>query len=168
MANRALESGPVGERVAAQVARIRARKGWDQKQLSDRLAAVGRPMSPSVISKIEQGDRRVDADDLVALARALNVYLAGLLLPLDDSPGSSVELTRGSNVPADVAWAWLSNERPLELTEPRDYEPELEAELYSLPPGRRSTWKGVRGLLGPEHQDGETVRALTREDQAGG
>lgn len=168
MANRALESGPVGERVAAQVARIRARKGWDQKQLSDRLAAVGRPMSPSVISKIEQGDRRVDADDLVALARALNVYLAGLLLPLDDSPESSVELTRGSSVPADVAWAWLSNERLLELAEPGDYEPELEAELYSMPPGRRGTWEFVRGLMKPETRDVPIVRALLQEDERDG
>lgn len=168
MANRALELGPVGERVAAHVARVRTRKGWDQKQLSDRLAAIGRPMSPSVISKIEQGDRRVDVDDLIALAVALDIYVGGLLLPLDDSPESVIALAPGHSVSADVAWAWLSGERPLKVTEPGSYDPELEAELYSLPPGRRGTWKGVRGLLGPEHHDAPIVRELSQEDERDG
>lgn len=168
MANRALELGPVGERVAAHVARVRTRKGWDQKQLSERLAAIGRPMSPSVISKIEQGDRRVDVDDLIALAVALDVYVAGLLLPLDDSPESIIDLAPGHSVAADVAWAWLSGERPLVFTEPRNYDPELEAELYSLPPGRRGAWQGIRDLLTPESRDARLVRELSQEDERDG
>ncbi|MFI5883412.1 helix-turn-helix domain-containing protein [Streptomyces sp. NPDC051554] len=168
MANRALELGPIGERVAAHVARVRTRKGWDQKQLSERLAAIGRPMSPSVISKIEQGDRRIDVDDLVALAVALQVYVGGLLLPLDDSPESIIDLAPGHSVPADVAWAWLRCERPLEFTEPRDFESELEAELFSLPPGRRGTWKAIRGRLAPESRDAPIVRELSQEDEGDG
>ena len=58
--------------MAAQIRRQREREQLSLQDLSDRLeSAVGRPILPSGISKIEQGDRRVDVDDLVALADAL-------------------------------------------------------------------------------------------------
>jgi hypothetical protein len=45
------------------------------------MAAAGRPILPSGLSKIEQGQRAVDVDDLVALAIALQVNPNALLLP---------------------------------------------------------------------------------------
>src|SRR5690606_19823410 len=53
--------------------------GLSQRALADRLAEHGRPMQVSGVSKIEAGERRVDVDDLVALARALEVTPAHLL-----------------------------------------------------------------------------------------
>jgi transcriptional regulator with XRE-family HTH domain len=44
-----------------------------------RLAALGRPILPSGLSKIEQSTRRVDVDDLVALADALRTVPSRLL-----------------------------------------------------------------------------------------
>ena len=91
MGTRKVEQGEVGHQVAAQVRWERERKHLSLHQLSDRLAAVGRPILPSGLSKIEQGDRRVDVDDLVALADALGTVpgalLQGGLLPTCGSDG---------------------------------------------------------------------------------
>ncbi|GGZ80300.1 helix-turn-helix domain-containing protein [Streptomyces echinoruber] len=79
MAARAIQIGEAGERVAAAVAALRQSRGWDQRHLAERVTEAGRPMSTSVLGKIEAGARRVDVDDLVALAAALEVSPARLL-----------------------------------------------------------------------------------------
>jgi transcriptional regulator with XRE-family HTH domain len=56
------------------------------REVSDRLARYGRPILPSGLAKIEKGDRRVDVDDLVAIARALGVNPERLLQVPFDSP----------------------------------------------------------------------------------
>jgi transcriptional regulator with XRE-family HTH domain len=52
-----------------------------QRALSERLAAHGRPMAVTAISRTEYRQRRVDVDDLIALAAALGVSPTALLLP---------------------------------------------------------------------------------------
>jgi transcriptional regulator with XRE-family HTH domain len=92
MGTRKVEQGEVGHQVAAQVRWERERKHLSLHQLSDRLAAVGRPILPSGLSKIEQGDRRVDVDDLVALADALGTVPGALLQgPLAEPVGLTEE-----------------------------------------------------------------------------
>jgi hypothetical protein len=54
--------------------------------LSDRLAEVGRPIVPSGLSKIELGNRRVDVDDLTALAAALDTIPNDLLYEPEQAP----------------------------------------------------------------------------------
>ena len=71
--------GPVGKQVAENVKTLRSR--IPVRELSARLESLGRPILPSGITKIEQGARRVDVDDLVALADALDASPLGLLLP---------------------------------------------------------------------------------------
>nr|WP_079277571.1 helix-turn-helix transcriptional regulator [Streptomyces sp. CB03234] len=83
MAARPLEIGEAGARVAAQVAACRQRRGWDQQTLAARVSESGRPMSTSVLGKIEASARRVDVDDLVAIAAALGVRPARLLTDTD-------------------------------------------------------------------------------------
>lgn len=51
----------------------------DQRSDS-RRRELGRPILPSGLSKIEQGDRRVDVDDLVALATRTGINGADLLV----------------------------------------------------------------------------------------
>ncbi|WP_435285948.1 hypothetical protein [Streptomyces bacillaris] len=70
--------GSVGQRVAKEVARLRGRTSV--RELSARLTKLGRPILPSGITKMEQGKRRVDVDDLLALAAALQVTPTRLLL----------------------------------------------------------------------------------------
>jgi transcriptional regulator with XRE-family HTH domain len=78
--------GSVGQRVAKEVARLRGRT--TVRELSARLSKLGRPILPSGITKIEQGSRRVDVDDLVALALALEVTPTRLLLGPPPTDGS--------------------------------------------------------------------------------
>ncbi|MEU6491101.1 helix-turn-helix domain-containing protein [Streptomyces sp. NPDC046984] len=84
MAARAIQIGEAGEHLAAAVTTHRQRRGWDQRHLAEQVTAAGRTMSASVLGKIESGARRVDVDDLVALAVALDVPPARLL-PGDDT-----------------------------------------------------------------------------------
>lgn len=78
---RAIEIGNVGEHVAANVVRLRKVRGLSVYSLSASLAKSGRSIPPSGITRIELVQRRVDVDDLVALAAALRVTPSQLLLP---------------------------------------------------------------------------------------
>ncbi|MFF0510966.1 helix-turn-helix domain-containing protein [Streptomyces sp. NPDC004250] len=84
MAARAIQIGEAGGCVAAAVTAHRQRHGWDQAYCAERVTEAGRPMSASVLGKVEAGARRVDVDDLVALAAALEVR-PQQLLPGGDS-----------------------------------------------------------------------------------
>ncbi|MFE2559887.1 helix-turn-helix domain-containing protein [Streptomyces sp. NPDC059352] len=81
MAARPLEIGPAGVHVGNAVARLREARSWDQEALGERLADEGRPMSQPILSRVEAATRRVDADDLVAIAAAFGVPVAVLLPP---------------------------------------------------------------------------------------
>lgn len=84
MAARAIQIGEAGAHFAAAVAEHRQRRGWDQAHLAARVTEAGRPMSVSVLGKIEAASRRVDIDDQVAIAAALDVPPARLLPGADD------------------------------------------------------------------------------------
>ena len=73
--------GPVGRAVIANVEALRASRGLSLRDLSARLAEAGRPIGGTVLHRQSQGRRRVDADDLAALARVLGVTPARLLAP---------------------------------------------------------------------------------------
>lgn len=79
MGTRKVELGDVGHVVSAQIRRRREEKRLSLQALSDRLGALGRPILASGLSKIEAGTRRVDVDDLVALADALETVPSALL-----------------------------------------------------------------------------------------
>ncbi|MFE6817089.1 helix-turn-helix domain-containing protein [Streptomyces sp. NPDC057677] len=81
MAARPLEIGPAGVHVGRAVSRLREARGWDQEALGERLAAGGRPMSQPILSRVEAATRRVDVDDLVAIAAAFGVPVSLLLPP---------------------------------------------------------------------------------------
>jgi transcriptional regulator with XRE-family HTH domain len=105
MGTRKIEQGEIGRNVQAQVHHWREQKRLSIRQLSDRLGQVGRPILPTGISKIESGARRVDVDDLVALAIALEVNPLRLLKPVPAVPEdlSEEDLSKA----AEAAWdAW--------------------------------------------------------------
>jgi transcriptional regulator with XRE-family HTH domain len=107
MAARAIEIGEAGGHVAAAVAAHRQRRGLDQAGLAERVTAAGRPMSASVLGKVEAGARRVDVDDLVALAAALDVdpvqLLPGADAPVDDDPFDAGPGSVTTRVVEDIA-----------------------------------------------------------------
>ncbi|MGK5496566.1 helix-turn-helix domain-containing protein [Streptomyces sp. URMC 125] len=73
MAARSLEIGPVGIRAARTIEILRTERGLAQRQLAGRVTALGRPMSNTMLSRIERAQRRCDVDDLAAIAEALLV-----------------------------------------------------------------------------------------------
>ncbi len=112
MGTRAVRQGPTSERVAANVKRLRDEQRLTLDQLSKRLGEVGRPILASGLSKIEQGDRRVDVDDLVALALALEVNPNALLMP-EGADASSTALTETVTATAQRAWRWAAGDSSL-------------------------------------------------------
>jgi transcriptional regulator with XRE-family HTH domain len=100
------------------------------------MAEVGRPMSVSTLSAIENATRRTDVDDLVAIAAALNVSPAALLMPqANEDEFGPVETTAqliGSDDPrpdAGQLWYWLTADAPLDTPQP-DHRDEIEIEMW--------------------------------------
>ncbi|MFJ9740104.1 helix-turn-helix domain-containing protein [Streptomyces sp. NPDC101166] len=79
MAARSLEIGPDGIRTARTVEILRTERGLAQRELAARVTALGRPMTNTMLSRIERAQQRCDIDDLVALAQALWVSPLALL-----------------------------------------------------------------------------------------
>jgi transcriptional regulator with XRE-family HTH domain len=100
--------------LAASTRRIRRACNVTTAALSQRLAAIGHPIADTGITKTEKGDRRVDADDLVALALALGVTPNTLLMPQVDYLGASGThyLTPEAIGTAEELWQWAQGERP--------------------------------------------------------
>lgn len=71
--------GPAGIRTARAIERTRTARGLAQRQLADRVTALGLPMTITMLSRIERRRRRCDVDDLVALAAALDISPLTLL-----------------------------------------------------------------------------------------
>lgn len=88
---RRIEFGPAGRAVAANVRRLRIARGMSLRGLAEALEAEGRHLGQDALGKIENGAqgcgggarnvRRVDVDDLAALAVVLDVSPWVLLLP---------------------------------------------------------------------------------------
>lgn len=79
MATRRVEIGPTGHTVRANVKNFRKQRGLTLRGLAERLEQGGRPMAHNTVSEIERGARRIDVDDLTALADALDVMPVDLL-----------------------------------------------------------------------------------------
>jgi transcriptional regulator with XRE-family HTH domain len=102
MAVRTIELGDVGEYVAEAVGMLRRRRGWDQPTLARHVTEAGRAMTASVVGKVEAGTRRVDVDDLVALAVALEVKPERLLLAAGGDPEEPQASTADGPITAAV------------------------------------------------------------------
>lgn len=89
----------VAEHVARNVRTVRQMRGLSLDALSQELEAFGHHLSPTTLSKIENGGRGIDVDDLVALALTLHVPPARLLA--DPGMLDDVEIR-------DVLDRWLS------------------------------------------------------------
>ncbi|WP_409141916.1 helix-turn-helix domain-containing protein [Cellulosimicrobium sp. RS] len=111
MAKRRVQLGATGENVRRNLAAVRrSRSGGGPltiRALADRLNDAGARTAHSALSEIENGARRVDVDDLTALAAALEVSPLSLLLPQRWHEGDAVELTGVGELPVSDAWAWM-------------------------------------------------------------
>jgi transcriptional regulator with XRE-family HTH domain len=73
--------GSAGQQVAANVRRIREAHRLTYVELSQRLAEAGRSVAVLGLRRIERGERRVDVDDLIALADVFGVRPEALWEP---------------------------------------------------------------------------------------
>ncbi|MEU6768616.1 helix-turn-helix transcriptional regulator [Streptomyces sp. NPDC046853] len=124
-----------GQHVQANVARLRKLRGLSTYQLAVALKKAGRPIPQSGISRIESGARRVDVDDLTALAFVLGVNANALLMP--STAEGQIELTGTGTVDASDAWDWAEGNRPLELPGNDDGTAHNLFQADARPSGRR-------------------------------
>lgn len=68
-----MTAGPLAQCIARNVKRLRQQRGLAHTVMSARLAELGRPIARLGLAEIEKGRRRVDADDLAAIATVLGV-----------------------------------------------------------------------------------------------
>lgn len=106
---------PIGARVAENIARSRQARGLSQSDLVAKLREIGLNFAVSGISKIEKGQRKMDPDDLVGFAIALdttpNALLFGTPFYLGPEP---LALTELRSWPANKVWSWATGDYPLE------------------------------------------------------
>lgn len=123
--------GPVGETVRRELVLLRRLRQMSQRALAQQVSALGVRLAPSAVAKIEDGSRRVDVDDLIALAVALNAPVARLLVgdfqrALEDDP--TVALTPGLKVDAFRAWGFVTGQAALaDPDDPGDRRPASQA-----------------------------------------
>lgn len=114
---KAIPLGPTGETVRANIQRLRKDQNLGYTKLARILKEeIDRPIPDLGLRRIEAGDRRVDVDDLMALAVALGVSPATLLMPAVDSvqPQDDVAATAVAvPVAAERLWEWLTAQSPL-------------------------------------------------------
>lgn len=101
-----------GKTVSANVRRLREASNLGYAQLARRVKAAGRGIPELGLRRIEEGQRRVDTDDLMALAVALDVSPITLLMPPITDVDDAVDTVVGTVI-AHQLWRWLAAETPL-------------------------------------------------------
>lgn len=155
--------------MAANIARLRG--GMQYKELAERLAAIGRPLTPVAIRDIENAKRNVTVDDLMAFAIVFDVSPLTLLMPQSGSRNITTHVTGYlDEMGCNVAWLWARADEPLELPgEPgkADAMNEREIELFRMRArptvidartahGRPDDWT-ADVTLGPDTPEGEAT-----------
>jgi transcriptional regulator with XRE-family HTH domain len=135
MATNEVPRGPISGYVVENVKRLRAERKWSLAELSQEMGKAGRPTLSSGLHRLEQGKRRIDVDDLVALAAAFGVSPITLLLP--PVSRGDVALTAELTADAGAAWDWIRAEHPLAVPEDDDGFAEVEFQRRALPFGIR-------------------------------
>lgn len=125
---RGRDIGKTGATLAANIKRYRGDR-VSLRELEGRLEKLGMKISASGLQKVEAGTRRVDADELMALAVALNVNPNALLFPANsfsDDMSEQVTAVPKGQTEGEV-WEWANGLRLLD-------NQEALKELY-FPPG---------------------------------
>lgn len=106
---------PTGRTVAENIKRLRG--DMQYTKLAELLEKLGRPIPTLGLRHIEACKRRVDADDLVALAVALGVTPITLLMPYTQAPDDQAAITGlVGSIPSEALWGWLTAERSISIS----------------------------------------------------
>lgn len=107
-------SRAVAATVAQNVQELRLASRHTIRSLSARLAELGIKITSQQISNLENGNRGVSPDELMALAVAFEVSPMRLLLPDLLSPRQRVQVTPTTEVDAQAALNWAEGRQPLD------------------------------------------------------
>lgn len=102
MAKPTVNAGTVTRTVADNVKMLRAKYRMSVREVS-RLTASnvgGKTLTPNAVSEIENGQRKVDVDDLLALSVAMDVSPVALLMPANGSEEEWRYLTAEASIPS--------------------------------------------------------------------
>lgn len=130
-----MDLGPTGENAMQRLETLRKQQRLSYAELSRMLSELGRDIPPLGLRRMEAGERRIDVDDLVALAVALKVSPLALLMPASDSADETFVVTSKGLEQARAAaiWEWLTANEPLPGT----------------PSGLGTTWAELRATSWP-------------------
>lgn len=158
MAGQKIELGPSGKTVAENVRRIREQKALTFTEISRSIASRGRSISPLAVRRIEEGQRRVDVDDLIALSAVLGVSPITLLAPNTATASERIVATAiVETLRAEDFWAWLRADLPPSNGDGLDWL-SINANLNSLPEWKRLEKENLMLV------DLEPARAKRREE----
>ena len=121
MGTNTVRRGATAETVSENVKRLRQARNLGLRAFADKLSDIGWPLGHSAVDKIEKGTRRVDVDDLVALAIALDTSPAELLTPHVAEVDSPVKATATKVVAAHDLARWIRH-YPIDPAFPSDAE----------------------------------------------
>ena len=93
MPNSKRARGSTGMTTANRLRELRTQQNLTYAAVSARLDQLGHPTMPLAIRRMEEGDRVIDVDDLMALATVLGVAPVTLLLPDTQTPMETVKVT---------------------------------------------------------------------------
>lgn len=138
MADKKIPQNGTGETVRVNFKRLRG--GMQYKELAQKLEAIGRPIPTLGLRRIEAGERRVDVDDLMALAVVFDVSPLTLLLPADGSRVLASPMTGvlDREVAHNTQWLYGLGLEPLvidemDLWDVRNSATSREFQLRSVP-----------------------------------
>ncbi|WP_079624574.1 helix-turn-helix domain-containing protein [Mycobacteroides abscessus] len=142
----AREIGPTMETVRHNFVRLLGERKVSMRALAAEMPDGPGRLTHSALSEIARGIRRVDVDELTALAVALGISPITLLMPYDEdgyNDDNLVQLTGTEAVFGADLLRWLRGEAPLDLARRADLD-DFEAEAFrrrSLPIWARGWWK---------------------------
>lgn len=117
--SKTMKDGPASKIVRKNVRRLRGGRTY-AATVRDMRELAGHSIHEVVLKRIESGERRIDVDDLIALALAFQVTPAELLLDHGDNPDELVEISGDSDMPELIRGAerwkvyeWLRGRRPI-------------------------------------------------------
>lgn len=114
MAGKKTDIGPSAQTAAVNLKRLREAKNLTYTELSKRLAAGGRAISPLAVRRMEEGERRMDVDDLMSLSIALDVSPTYFLMPATEVEAEDVTVTgKVDQLPAKQLYEFLHGEHSL-------------------------------------------------------
>jgi transcriptional regulator with XRE-family HTH domain len=65
--------------VGANIRRLREGRGWSLRELATKLAEAGYPLGAPALSEMERGRRRIDVEDVAALAGVYRAWPSDLV-----------------------------------------------------------------------------------------